>query len=76
MFFFYCEMKALVDTGASVSVVSKSCINRNKLQSSLKKCSHTATTFNGDLVEFSSFSEGHLEIYDGCIEKSFFCHLI
>ena len=70
--FFDCEMKALVDTGASVSVVSKSFINRNKLQSSLKKCSHTATTFNGDLVEFSSFSEGPLEIYDGCIEASFF----
>ena len=69
--FYDCEMNALVDTGASVLAVSKAFINRNGLQASLKNCSHTASTFNGDMVEFSCFSEVRLEIDENCIETTF-----
>lgn len=69
--FLYCSMTAFVDT-ASVSVVSKSFVKRYEIQSSLRNCSHKASAFNGNLVEFSCFSRRPLEIENSCIEVSFF----
>ena len=75
--FFDCHMIGLADISATVSLISKDFLNRNKLNSSLRNCSHSAEGFDRKkgISNFSKSSTGSLEIGGETVETSLCLHL-
>lgn len=65
-------VKALVDTGSSVSVVSESFVKRNQLGTITKPANHNASIANGQTMQFTKYLEGVFEIQNQWLQGRFF----
>jgi len=59
--FFGYSLRFLVDTGASISLVSTDFIRRNNLSAHCKPCNMTSTVADGRIVPINKFVEGVIE---------------
>lgn len=70
--FYDCEVLALIDSGAAISVLSERFVKENGLFQAVKSVSHQAVTANGEVIVFSHSISGPLDIGDEVFEMCFF----
>ena len=70
--FYDCEAEGLVDSGASISVISKQFIQRHNLSKAVEKADHSAIAANQTKVEFKQSIKGPLAIGNKLLEAEFF----
>ena len=70
--FFNEPLKAIVDTGASISVVSKDFVKRARLTTAVVKTEHQAKLPNGNTMNFGEGINGPLVIGDCNVEAFFY----
>ena len=70
--FYDCELEGLVDSGASISVISKQFIVQNRLTKAVRNVNHSALAANGQTVTFKQSIKGPLIIGGKLLEVEFF----
>ena len=70
--FYDCELKGLVDSGASISVISKRFVTENALSKAVKPASHSATAAGQTTIEFKQSVSGPLVVGNKLIEVEFY----
>ena len=69
---FDCDVVGVVDTGASISLLSESFIKKHQLISLVKTSEHTVNVANGEEVKFDKKLEAPVSIQDNYINASFY----
>ena len=70
--FYDCEAEGLVDSGASISVISKQFIQQHNLSKAVEKADLSAIAANQTKVEFKQSIKGPLAIGNKLLEAEFF----
>ena len=70
--FYDCELEGLVDSGASISVISRQFVAENALSKAVKPTSHSAIAAGQTTVEFKQSIKGPLVVGNKLIEAEFY----
>ena len=70
--FYDSDLTALVDTGSSISLISRNVVRKLGLQAAVTKRNHSAILANGESIEFEASLQGPLLIDGTVIEAQFF----
>ena len=70
--FYDSDLTALIDTGSSISLISRNAVRKLRLQSAVSSCTHSAILANGESIEFKDTLQGPLIIHDTVIEAKLY----